>query len=83
MNRGKFELFLIVVRGLLIPGLDVREQRQLGEKILQRWKWQRKRGELFQVLKPVLVIGKVLLQILLVARLEDVPDHLRRARAHG
>ncbi len=50
MNGGEAKFFVVLVLGSLLFGLHVGEQRQLGQKIFQRFVLAREHAELLDVI---------------------------------
>ena len=83
MNRREPDLFRVALRSLVVLGLDIGEQGQLGQEILDRIELVGEHGELFEIFQPVAIVGEVFLEIIVVARVNHQPQHLRRAFADG
>src|SRR5476651_740565 len=64
---GREPYFFVVVLGFVALGLDVREQRELREKFLDRAELKRERGELFEVVEARAVVRESFLEIIVVA----------------
>ena len=76
MDGGEVELLGIVAGGTVLLGFHVGEQRQLGEKGLQRFILAGKHSELLKVvqaLRRLVVIG---LHMIGIARLNNQLNHL-------
>ena len=83
MDGRELDFFRVVLRGLIVLGLDVGEQGELRQEILGGIELKREHGELFQILDPVAVVGKVFLEVIVIAGVNHQPQHLGRAFADG
>ena len=81
MDGGELHFFCVVSRILL--GLDVGEQGQLREELLHGAELKRELRELPDFVEPPLVVVVGLLQIIVIARVQDEPEHFRGAPASG
>ena len=83
MDGRELDFFRVVLRRLVVLGLDVGEQGELRQEILGGIELKREHGELLQILQPVAVIGEVFLEVIIVAGVNHQPQHLGRAFADG
>src|SRR6185295_16721369 len=67
----------------LLPfGFQIGQERELREKFLRRLELKRETRELFEIFETRAIVGKIVLQIILVAGFENMANHPRRTMAH-
>ena len=74
------EIHCLFIAGLIWRGLgvDVTDERELGEKFVHVFELARKRGQLVQIFPAQFVIGEIHFGVIVVNRLNHRRDHLRR-----
>ena len=81
MNGGELDFFVLGLGRLFVLRLHVGKQGQLGEKFLHGTELEGEDGQLFHVLNARGIVGVVLLEIIIVAGINEQAQHFGRAFA--
>ena len=79
MNCRETNFFRVIMRVVL--GFDVRKQRELREKFLNATELKCELGQLLQLVRAALIVVVSLDQIIVIASVQNQPQHFRRAFA--